>query len=63
MFLEALQQQYNSEVQQIQQERQQYMDALQNIITSSAEGMSQYADTDWDALRSWPSGAGWKERM
>jgi hypothetical protein len=27
------------------------MDALQNIITSSAEGMSQYADTDWDALR------------
>ena len=49
--METLQQRYNSEVQQIQQERQQYMDALQNIITSSAEGMSQYADTDWDALR------------
>ena len=49
--MEALQQQYNSQVAQIQQERQQYMDALQNIITSSAEGMSKYADTDWDALR------------
>ena len=49
--MESLQQQYNSQVAQIQQERQQYMDALQNIITSSAEGISQYADTDWDALR------------
>ena len=49
--MEELQQQYNSQVAQIQQERQQYMDALQNIITSSAEGMSKYADTDWDALR------------
>ena len=49
--MEELQQQYNSQVAQIQQERQQYMDALQNIIASSAEGMSKYADTDWDALR------------
>jgi len=49
--MEELQQQYNSQVAQIQQERQQYMDALQNIIASSAEGISQYADTDWDALR------------
>ena len=49
--MEELQQQYNSHVAQIQQERQQYMDALQNIIASSAEGISQYADTDWDALK------------
>ena len=49
--MEELQQQYNSQVAQIQQERQQYMDALQNIIASSAEGISQYADTDWDSLR------------
>jgi len=49
--MEELQQQYNSQVAQIQQERQQYMDALQNIISSSAEGISQYADTDWDSLR------------
>ena len=49
--MEELQQQYNSHVAQIQQERQQYMDALQNIIASSSEGMSKYADTDWDALR------------
>ena len=49
--MEELQQQYNSQVAQIQQERQQYMDALQNIIASSVEGISQYADTDWDSLR------------
>ena len=49
--MEALQQQYNSEVQQIQQERQQYMDALANVMQGSMSELEKFANVDWDALR------------
>ena len=49
--MEALQQQYNSEVQQIQQERQQYMDALTNIIANQGGELEKFANVDWNALR------------
>jgi len=49
--MEALQQRYNSEVQQIQQERQQYMEALTNIISNNSGELEKFANTDWNALR------------
>jgi len=49
--MEALQQRYNSEVQQIQQERQQYMDALTNIIANQGGELEKFANVDWDTLR------------
>jgi len=49
--MEALQQQYNSEVQQIQQERQQYMDALTNIIAGQGSEIEKFANINWDELR------------
>jgi len=49
--MEALQHQYNSEVQQIQQERQQYMDALTNIIANQGGELEKFANVDWDTLR------------
>lgn len=47
--VEALQEQYNSEVAQIQAERQQYMEALTNIIQNS--NMDQFANVDWNSLK------------
>ena len=49
--MESLQQRYNSEVQQIQQERQQYVEALTNMISSQGSELEQYSNVDWDALR------------
>ena len=49
--IESLQQKYNSEMSTIQQERQHYMEALQGIITNSAEGLSKYSDVDWENLK------------
>ena len=49
--METLQQRYNSEVQQIQQERQQYVEALTNMISSQGSELEQYSNIDWDALR------------
>ena len=49
--MEALQQQYNSEVQQIQQERQQYMEALTNIIAGQGSELEKFANINWDELR------------
>ena len=49
--IESLQQKYNSEMATIQQERQHYMEALQGIISNSAEGISQYSDVDWENLK------------
>jgi cytochrome oxidase Cu insertion factor (SCO1/SenC/PrrC family) len=49
--MEALQQQYNSEVQQIQQERQQYMEALTNIISNNSGELEKFSNIDWNALR------------
>ena len=49
--METLQQQYNSQMSTIQQERQHYMEALQGIITNSAEGLTKYSDVDWENLK------------
>ena len=49
--MEALQQQYNSEVYQIQQERQQYMDALTNIIAGQGSEIEKFSNINWDELR------------
>ena len=49
--MEALQQQYNSEIAQIQQERQQYMDALTNVMQGSMGELEKFATVDWNALR------------
>ena len=47
--MESLQEQYNSEVAQIQQERQQYAEYLQNIIENSQ--LDQWGSVDWEALK------------
>ena len=47
--METLQQQYNSEVSQIQQERQQYANYLQSVIESS--NLDQWASIDWETLK------------
>jgi len=49
--IEALQQQYNSEVQQIQQERQQYMEALTNIIAGQGSEIEKFSNINWEELR------------
>ena len=49
--METLQQQYNSEIAQIQQERQQYMDALTNVMQGSMGELEKFANVDWNALR------------
>ena len=49
--MESLQQQYNSEIAQIQQERQQYMDALTNVMQGSMGELEKFATVDWNALR------------
>ena len=49
--MEALQQQYNSEVQQIQQERQQYMEALTHVISNHGAELEKFSNIDWNTLR------------
>ena len=47
--MESLQQQYNSEVSQIQQERQQYAQYLQNVIENSK--LDEWGSIDWETLK------------
>ena len=49
--MEELHQQYNSHIAQIQQERQQYVDALTNMISSQGSELEKYSNIDWDTLR------------
>jgi len=49
--IEAAQAQYNSELATLQQERQQYVDALSQVIQSSMAGLEQYNDIDWPTLK------------
>ena len=49
--IEAAQEQYNSELTALQQERQQYVDALSQVIQNSMAGLQQYSDIDWPALK------------
>ena len=49
--MEAAQQQYTAESQAVQAERQQYINALSQIIQSSAQGLDQFARIDWESLK------------
>jgi len=49
--MEELHKSYTSEIQQIQAERQQYMENLQQIIEGSASEMAQFTNVDWKGLK------------
>ena len=49
--MEGLHKTYASEIQQIQAERQQYMENLQQIIEGSASEMAQLTNVDWKGLK------------
>ena len=49
--MEELQQKYNSEMAQIQTERQQYTEYLNQIVEKSMGGLDKYANLDWDRLK------------
>ena len=49
--LDAYQNTWNAEVQQIQAERQQYVAALQHVIENSMGSLDQFATIDWEALK------------
>ena len=49
--MESLQEKYNSEMTQIQAERQQYTEYLNQIVESSMGGLDKYANLDWDRLK------------
>jgi len=49
--MEELQNRYNSEILQIQNERQQYIDGLQQAMQSSLTALDEFANIDWEHLR------------
>ena len=49
--IEAGMEKYNSELAGLQQERQQYVDALTQVIQSSTAGLETYANVDWASLK------------
>ena len=49
--MEQYHNQWNAEIQQIQTERQQYVNALQNVVETSMGTMDQFANVDWEALK------------
>ena len=49
--IEANQNKWNAEIQQIQTERQQYVSALQNVIENSMGSLDQFATVDWNTLK------------
>ena len=48
---EAAQAQYQAELSALQQERQQYAEALSQVIQSSMAGLDQYSNIDWETLK------------
>jgi len=46
-----LQQQWANEISQAQAERQQYIEALGQVVQQSMVGLEQYANIDWESLR------------
>lgn len=46
-----MQQQWANEIVQAQAERQQYVEALGQIVQNSMAGLEQYANVDWETLR------------
>ena len=49
--MDTLQQQYNSGLAQMQQERQQYLESLNQIISNSASNLDKFVNVDWDDLK------------
>ena len=49
--IEAAEVQYQSEFAAMQQERQQYVEAVSQTIQNSMAGLQQYSDIDWPALK------------
>ena len=49
--MESLKGRYDSEIQQIQAERSQYMENLQQIIESSVGDMESFTNVDWQGLK------------
>ena len=49
--IESGMEQYKSELAGLQQERQQYVDALTQVIQSSTAGLETYSNVDWAALK------------
>ena len=49
--IESAQAQYYSELSALQQERQQYAEALTQVIQSSMAGLEQYNNIDWETLK------------
>ena len=49
--IETAQAQYQSELASMQQERQQYVEAVSQTIQNSMAGLQQYNDIDWPALK------------
>ena len=49
--IDAAKSQYDSEISQLQGQRQQYVEALSHVIQSSMAGLEQYNDIDWATLK------------
>ena len=49
--MEQYHNQWNAEIQQIQAERQQYVNALQNVVENSMGTLDQFATVDWETLK------------
>ena len=49
--IEAHHNQWGAEIQQIQTERQQYVNALQNVVENSMGALDQFATVDWESLK------------
>ena len=49
--IEHLYGQYTSEINALQQERQQYVGALSQVVQNSLSGLEQYNNIDWETLR------------
>jgi len=49
--IEAYQNQWNAEIQQIQAERQQYVNALQHVVENNMGALDQFATIDWESLK------------
>ena len=49
--IEAAEAEYKSQVAHMQNERQQYIDAISQVMQASMAGVEQYSNVDWEALK------------
>jgi len=49
--MESLQEKYNSEIAQIQAERNQYVEALNRVVQNTSSELDKYSNIDWVALK------------